>query len=175
MASFWADLSKAKRKKVGCLIVKDGAIISDGYNGTPSGFNNDCEYEDPKSFDGDLITKPEVLHAESNAITKLAKSTQSSDGATMYITISPCVDCAKLIIQSGIKRVVYGEVYRNEDGINLLNKANIETKKYNNKSIEVNLKSNGLEKSINESINVIIRKSKWQKYQNCGIYLGPMV
>ena len=127
MSSFWAELSRAKRKKVGCLIVKDGAIISDGYNGTPSGFDNNCESKN--SFNGELITKPEVLHAESNAITKLAKSTQSSDGATMYITISPCVDCAKLIIQSGIKRVVYGEVYRNEDGINLLNEARITTKK----------------------------------------------
>jgi dCMP deaminase len=129
MASFWAELSRAKRKKVGCLIVKDGTIISDGYNGTPSGFDNNCEYRDPKSFDEELITKPEVIHAESNAITKLAKSTQSSDGSTMYITISPCVGCAKLIIQSGIKRVVYGEVYRNEDGINLLNEAKITTKK----------------------------------------------
>ena len=134
MASFWAELSSAIRKKVGCLIVKDGAIISDGYNGTPSGFDNNCEeYEtwpqDPQLPTIPLKTKPEVLHAESNAITKLAKSTQSSDGATMYITISPCVDCAKLIIQSGIKRVVYGEVYRNEDGINLLNKASITTKK----------------------------------------------
>ena len=125
MASIWAELSKAKRKKVGCLIVKDGAIIYDGYNGTPSGFDNTCEHTN--SFNGDLITKPEVLHAESNAITKLAKSTQSSNGSTMYITISPCVDCAKLIIQSGIKRVVYGKLYRDDEGIKLLNKANILT------------------------------------------------
>ena len=125
MAEIWARLSKARRKQVGCLIVKDGAIISDGYNGTPRGFNNNCEIEDPKSFGDNLITKPEVLHAESNAITKLAKSTQSSDGATMYITISPCIDCAKLIIQSGIERVVYGKLYRNKDGINLLKKAGI--------------------------------------------------
>lgn len=125
MAEIWARLSKARRKQVGCLIVKDGAIISDGYNGTPRGFNNNCEIEDPKSLRGNLITKPEVLHAESNAITKLAKSTQSSDGATMYITISPCIDCAKLIIQSGIERVVYGKLYRNKDGINLLKKAGI--------------------------------------------------
>ena len=125
MAEIWARLSKARRKQVGCLIVKNGAIISDGYNGTPRGFDNNCEIEDPKSFEHNLITKPEVLHAESNAITKLAKSTQSSDGATMYITISPCIDCAKLIIQSGIERVVYGELYRNEDGINLLRKAGI--------------------------------------------------
>jgi len=126
MAEIWARLSKARRKQVGCLIVKDGAIISDGYNGTPRGFNNNCEIEDPKSFGDNLITKPEVLHAESNAITKLAKSTQSSDGATMYITISPCIDCAKLIIQSGIERVVYGKLYRNKDGINLLKKAGID-------------------------------------------------
>ena len=117
----WSQLSSAQRKKVGCIIVKDGAIISDGYNGTPKGFDNVCEIE----YDGDLKTKNEVLHAESNAITKLAKSTQSSMGATMYITISPCVECAKLIIQSGISRVVYKDFYRNEDGINLLQQAKI--------------------------------------------------
>jgi len=125
MAQTWSSLSKAIRKKVGCLIVKDGAIISDGYNGTPRGFENRCEIRiddhDPQA----LLTKPEVLHAESNAITKLAKSTQSSCGATMYITISPCVECAKLIIQSDIKRVVYGELYRDDEGIKLLQKANI--------------------------------------------------
>ena len=126
MAEIWARLSKARRKQVGCLIVKNGAIISDGYNGTPRGFYNNCEIEDPKSFEHNLITKPEVLHAESNAITKLAKSTQSSDGATMYITISPCIDCAKLIIQSGIERVVYGKLYRNKDGVNLLKEAGID-------------------------------------------------
>lgn len=126
MAEIWARLSKARRKQVGCLIVKNGAIISDGYNGTPRGFDNNCEIEDPKSFENNLITKPEVLHAESNAITKLAKSTQSSDGATMYITISPCIDCAKLIIQSGIERVVYGKLYRNKDGVNLLKEAGID-------------------------------------------------
>jgi len=136
MAETWAQLSKAKRKKVGCLIVRNGAIISDGYNGTPRGFDNDCETMAPYKGqimiddEGDfvegtykLITKPEVLHAESNAITKLAKSTQSSNGATMYITISPCVDCAKLMIQSGIRRVVYGEIYRDDKGIKLLEKA----------------------------------------------------
>lgn len=127
IAKTWSELSKARRKQVGCLIVKDGAIISDGYNGTPSGFDNECEFEDP--FNNDLITKPEVLHAESNAITKLAKSTQSSDGATMYITVSPCINCAKLIIQSGISRVVYGEIYKNKDGIQLLRKAGIRTRK----------------------------------------------
>lgn len=117
----WSQLSSAQRKKVGCIIVKDGAIISDGYNGTPKGFDNVCEIE----YDGDLKTKNEVLHAESNAITKLAKSTQSSMGATMYITISPCVECSKLIIQSGISRVVYKDFYRNEEGINLLQQAKI--------------------------------------------------
>tara|TARA_B100002019_G_scaffold12262_1_gene9902 strand:+ start:2042 stop:2476 length:435 start_codon:yes stop_codon:yes gene_type:complete len=126
MAKTWSQLSKAKRKQVGCLIVKDGAIISDGYNGTPKNFDNTCEYNPNPNLQHKLITKPEVLHAESNAITKLAKSTQSSDGATMYITISPCIDCAKLIIQSGISRVVYGDLYRNKEGINLLKKANIE-------------------------------------------------
>ena len=132
MAREWGSLSKATRKQVGCLIVKDGAIISDGYNGTPAGFDNRCEdYVDSAypipSRAYKLVTKPEVLHAESNAITKLAKSTQSSIGGTMYITVSPCLDCAKLIIQSQIKRVVYGEMYKNEDGINLLKKAKIET------------------------------------------------
>jgi len=122
MAEIWAQLSKARRKKVGCLIVKDGTIISDGYNGTPRGFDNNCE---TRGLGDTLYTKPEVLHAESNAITKLAKSTQSSNKATMYITISPCVECAKLIIQSGIKRVVYGEVYRDKNGVELLNKADI--------------------------------------------------
>lgn len=126
MAETWSELSKAKRKKVGCIIVKDGAIISDGYNGTPSGFNNDCEFEDP--FNKKLVTKPEVLHAESNAITKLAKSTQSSNGATVYITISPCVECAKLIVQSGIKRVVFKKIYKNDEGIKILNRAGIKVK-----------------------------------------------
>ena len=127
MARCWAALSKAERKQVGCLIVKDGAIISDGYNGTPSGFDNICEYE---SSVGTLVTKPEVLHAESNAITKLAKSTQSSQDATMYITIAPCLECSKLIIQSGIRRVVFGAHYRSKQGINLLKKSNIEILHY---------------------------------------------
>ena len=125
MASRWASLSRARRKKVGCLIVKDEAIISDGYNGTPKGFDNNCEYEDSVFAYNHLTTKPEVLHAESNAITKLAKSTQSSSGATMYITISPCLDCSKLIIQAGIERVVYADFYRNDEGIRLLRRANI--------------------------------------------------
>lgn len=122
----WSQLSHAKRKKVGCIIVKDGAIISDGYNGTPKGFDNDCEI----TYNGILKTKDEVLHAESNAITKLAKSTQSSVDATMYITISPCVECSKLIIQSGISRVVYKDFYRDDKGIQLLKQANIEVQKY---------------------------------------------
>ena len=135
MAQCWATLSKAKRKQVGCLIVKDGAIISDGYNGTPSGFDNTCEWEEelgtyPKDTPKDsreykLVTKPEVLHAESNAISKLAKSTQGSHGATLYSTCSPCMECSKLIIQCGIIRVVYGEKYRSDDGLKLLKKAGI--------------------------------------------------
>lgn len=134
MAKCWSQLSYAKRKKVGCLIVKDGAIISDGYNGTPSGFDNICEYNSfTLTNNGDtvkekIITKPEVLHAESNAISKLAKSTQSSDGATLYATCSPCLDCSKLIIQAGIVRVVYSEQYRIDDGLKLLKKADIELK-----------------------------------------------
>lgn len=122
----WSKLSHARRKQVGCIIVKDGAIISDGYNGTPKGFDNNCEI----LYAGKLKTKQEVLHAESNAITKLAKSTQSSLGATMYITISPCVDCAKLIIQSGIERVIYKDFYRSDEGIKLLKQAKIEVKQY---------------------------------------------
>jgi len=134
MAKTWAELSKARRKKVGCLIVKDGAIISDGYNGTPKGFDNNCEmlgnaeiHQDcGDHYNNQYITKPEVLHAESNAIIKLAKSTQSSDGATIYITISPCLDCAKLIIQAGIKRIVYGRLYRDSKGVSLLTEAGID-------------------------------------------------
>ena len=135
MASVWSQLSKANRKKVGCLIVKDGMIISDGYNGTPKGFDNCCEISImPESISPDdlsdhprnaLITKPEVLHAESNAITKLAKSTQSSIDASLYTTASPCLDCAKLIIQSGISRVIYSELYKNSEGIDLLKKAGV--------------------------------------------------
>ena len=121
MARIWSRLSKAERRQVGCLIVKNGQIISDGYNGTPHGFDNTCEFETRFG----LETKPEVLHAESNAISKLAKSSQSSKGATIYITLCPCFDCAKLMIQCGIKRVVYGEDYRLTDGIDLLEKAGI--------------------------------------------------
>ena len=122
----WSQLSNARRKKVGCIIVKDGAIISDGYNGTPKGFDNNCEIW----YNDSLITKKEVLHAESNAITKIAKSTQSSLGATMYITISPCLECAKLIIQSGITRVVYKDSYRSDEGLELLKQANIKVDKH---------------------------------------------
>ena len=121
MAEVWGSLSTARRKQVGCLVVKDGRVISDGYNGTPHGFDNDCEFETRFGYE----TKPEVLHAESNALTKLAKSTQSSEGATVYVTLSPCFDCAKLMIQSGIERVVYSEKYRHTDGIELLEKADI--------------------------------------------------
>ena len=140
MANTWSSLSKARRKKVGCLIVKNGSIISDGYNGTPSGFDNNCEDlfpavggrilidDEGEMVEGtfDLRTKPEVLHAESNAISKLAKSTQSSNGATLYATCSPCLECSKLIIQSGMVRVVYGEQYRDNQGLKLLKKAGVE-------------------------------------------------
>ena len=119
MARIWAENSYCERRKVGALVVKDKMIISDGYNGTPSGFENVCE-------DENNITKPYVLHAEANAITKLARSSNNSDGSTLYVTAAPCIECSKLIIQAGIKRVVYGEKYRLEDGINLLKKANIE-------------------------------------------------
>lgn len=120
MAKVWAQNSYCKRKKVGALIVKNKMIISDGYNGTPSGFENVCEDETGK-------TKPYVLHAEANAITKVSKSNNSSENATLYITTSPCLECSKLIIQSGITRVVYSEKYRNKNGLELLQRANIET------------------------------------------------
>ena len=119
MARIWAENSYCKRRKVGALIVKERMIISDGYNGTPSGFENVCE-------DDDNATKPYVLHAEANAITKVARSSNSSQGATLNVTASPCIECAKLIIQAGIKRVVYGEQYRILDGIELLKRAGIE-------------------------------------------------
>lgn len=120
MARIWAENSYCTRRQVGALVVKDKRIISDGYNGTPSGFENVCEDENG-------LTKPYVLHAEANAITKLARSHNSSEGSTIYITAAPCIECAKLLIQAGIKRVVYGEKYRLEDGLNLLRKAGIET------------------------------------------------
>lgn len=118
MARIWAENSYCQRRQVGALIVKNKMIISDGYNGTPSGFENVCEENN--------VTKPYVLHAEANAITKIARSHNSSDGATLYVTASPCLECSKLIIQSGIKRVVYSEKYRLEDGIELLRRAGIE-------------------------------------------------
>ena len=119
MARIWAENSYCTRRKVGALIVKDKMIISDGYNGTPSGFENVCELEDG-------TTKGYVLHAEANAITKIAKSGNNSSGSTLYVTTSPCLECAKLIIQSGIKRVVYSEKYRVDDGVRLLTRAGIE-------------------------------------------------
>jgi dCMP deaminase len=119
MARIWSYNSYCKRRQVGALIVKDKMIISDGYNGTPSGFENECE-------DGNFKTKPYVLHAEANAITKVAHSNNSSDGATLYVTSSPCIECAKLIIQAGIKRVVFSEEYHSDDGVKLMKRANIE-------------------------------------------------
>ena len=119
MALIWAENSYCRRRKVGALVVKDKMIISDGYNGTPSGFENVCE-------DDNNVTKPYVLHAEANAITKLARSSNNSDGATLYVTDAPCIECAKLIIQAGIKRVVFAKQYRLHDGIDLLERANIQ-------------------------------------------------
>ncbi|CAD0003501.1 MULTISPECIES: deoxycytidylate deaminase [Flavobacterium] len=119
IAKEWGSLSYCKRKKVGAIIVKDRMIISDGYNGTPSGFENCCEDEDG-------LTRWDVLHAEANAILKVARSTQSCEGATLYITLSPCKECSKLIHQSGIKRVVYQDGYRDDSGIQFLIKAGVE-------------------------------------------------
>jgi dCMP deaminase len=119
MAKIWAQNSYCKRRQVGALIVKDKMIISDGYNGTPAGFENNCE-------DDDFKTKPYVLHAEANAITKVAKSNNSSENATLYITTSPCLECSKLIIQSGISRVVFSDKYHNEDGLKILERAGVE-------------------------------------------------
>ncbi|MBO4905588.1 MAG: dCMP deaminase family protein [Bacteroidaceae bacterium] len=118
MASIWSENSYCDRRKVGALVVKDKMIISDGYNGTPSGFENVCEDEHG-------VTKPYVLHAEANAITKIARSGNNSEGATLYVTDSPCIECSKLIIQAGIKRVVYARDYRLSDGIDLLRRAGI--------------------------------------------------
>lgn len=120
MARIWGENSYCKRRRVGALIVKEKMIISDGYNGTPSGFENVCEDENGR-------TKPYVLHAEANAITKVARSNNSSDGATLYVTCSPCIECAKLIIQAGIRRVVFSEMYHNSDGVDLLSRNGIET------------------------------------------------
>ena len=118
MAQIWAENSYCKRRQVGALVVKDQMIISDGFNGTPSGFENVCEENN--------VTLPYVLHAEANAITKLARSSNNSDGATLYVTDAPCIECSKLIIQAGIKRVIYGRQYRLTDGLELLERAGIE-------------------------------------------------
>ena len=123
MARIWAENSYCKRRQVGALVVKDKMIISDGYNGTPSGFENVCEENN--------VTKPYVLHAEANAITKLARSSNNSEGSTLYVTASPCIECSKLIIQSGIKRVVYAEKYRLTDGIDLLKRAGVKVEYMN--------------------------------------------
>ena len=120
MAEIWAKNSYCKRRQVGALLVKDNMIISDGYNGTPSGFENVCEENG--------VTKPYVLHAEANAISKVAKSGNNSNGATLYVTASPCIECSKLIIQAGIKRVIYSREYRLTDGVDLLRRAGIEVK-----------------------------------------------
>ena len=119
MARIWSENSYCVRRQVGALIVKDKMIISDGYNGTPSGFENVCE-------DDNDVTKPYVLHAEANAITKMARSSNNSEGATLYVTDSPCIECSKLIIQAGIRRVIYARAYRLTDGIDLLRRAGIE-------------------------------------------------
>ena len=119
MAQIWAENSYCRRRQVGALIVKDKMIISDGYNGTPSGFENVCE-------DENNLTYPYVLHAEANAITKIARSGNNSDGSTLYVTDSPCIECAKLIIQAGIRRVIYAREYRITDGIELPRRAHIE-------------------------------------------------
>ena len=124
MARIWAENSYCERRKVGALLVKNKMIISDGYNGTPSGFENKCE-------DENNVSKPYVLHAEANAITKVAKSNNSSDGATLYVTSSPCLECSKLIIQAGIKRVIFYDNYHHDDGIILLKNANIEVVQVN--------------------------------------------
>jgi len=125
MAYSFAKLSKAVRRQVGCIIVKDGQVISNGFNGTPCGFDNTCETVTDKAGISSIHTKPEVLHAESNALMKIARSTNSSIGSTMYLTCSPCFDCAKLIIQSGIIRLVYNEDYRTQEGIDLLRQTDI--------------------------------------------------
>jgi dCMP deaminase len=133
VAETFAELSSARRLHVGAIIVKDDRIISIGYNGMPSGWDNNCEDEIVESYSGYegsvLKTKPEVLHAETNAIAKLAKSTESGDGATLFVTHAPCMDCAKLVYQSGISSVYYRNTYRSEDGLTFLNKAGIKVNK----------------------------------------------
>lgn len=125
IAGQFASLSYAQRLKVGCIIVKDGRIISFGYNGMPSGWENKCEYSDGES----LVTRQEVLHAETNAISKLARSTESGEGATMFVTHSPCIHCAKIIYQSGIKALFYGEDYRDSSGVDFLKQSEIKVTK----------------------------------------------
>ena len=129
-AEVYSQLSSARRLQVGCVVVKDNTIIGIGYNGMPSGWDNNCEdeitIEEDEKFIKGLKTKPEVLHAETNALAKIARSTNSSDGATMFITHAPCLDCAKLVYQSGIKSVYYRNSYKNTDGIDFLNKCNVE-------------------------------------------------
>jgi dCMP deaminase len=131
-AEVYAELSTAKRLQVGCVIVKDNTIIGIGYNGMPSGWDNVCEIIKHTDFTGTVVTmsKPEVLHAETNAIAKVAKSTNSTDGATMFITHAPCLDCAKLVYQSGINSVYYRDTYKNDDGLKFLEKCNIKVEKY---------------------------------------------
>ena len=127
-AEVFAELSSAKRLHVGCVIVKDNTIIGIGYNGMPSGWTNECEMVKHTDFTGTVVTmsKPEVLHAETNAIAKVARSTNSTDGADIFITHAPCLECAKLIHQAGIKNIWFGEHYRDESGINFLQKCKIE-------------------------------------------------
>ena len=129
-AEVYSQLSSARRLQVGCVVVKDNTIIGIGYNGMPSGWNNNCEdeitIEEDEKFIKGLKTKPEVLHAETNALAKIARSTNSSDGASIFITHAPCLDCAKLVYQSGIKSVYYRNSYKNTDGIDFLNKCNVE-------------------------------------------------
>lgn len=145
-AQLFSELSHARRLHVGAIVVKDDRIISIGYNGMPSGWDNNCEYEEVYSrqvapgddyelvHTGKLVTRPEVLHAETNAISKLAKSTESGDGASMFITHSPCLDCAKLIYQSGIKSVYYRESYRSDDGIQFLQKSGVQVEQVDTNS-----------------------------------------
>jgi dCMP deaminase len=128
-AEVYSQLSSARRLQVGCVVVKDNTIIGIGYNGMPSGWDNNCEeeiiLEEDEKFIKVLKTKPEVLHAETNALAKIAKSTNSSDGAAMFITHAPCIDCAKLVYQSGINSVYYRNSYKNTDGLDFLKKCNI--------------------------------------------------